>query len=1105
MGEKQHSSEFNRQPERAKGCREPGVDRSLAASGGQLAGNLTMQRLLRDGDIRARLEAGHSADPLERGADAAAERCGRSIPCGLSAVSCGGCRHHLVHRKAANDSPRSEPAMFVQAKVSVSQPGDPLEREADRMAEQAVSGKAAPSCAGMTCPNGGCSSCHHSPTLQRKSKPGSSIPAASSPLEGALRSGGHPLDPPVRASMEESLGADFSAVRVHTSRAAAESAQSIQALAYTAGSNVVFGAGQYAPETDKGRKLLAHELAHVVQQPQGVLSRELARDYSTIRSDLTYSAVDWAITEADCDEVLRILTSLIPTDLEDTVHRMSSEGLVSRLLENTSATSRTANATLIGRIQAIGSGSGTAGVTPEATPPESIPAEAQSAPTSFDPCLVDVYALTNAGLLSYYQRALAVVNQGRDAAGYFDNRNLQRRLITERERRVAMGHIWLATMPDAIPQTLYRMAQGPSGELEVTEVPGATVAGPPENIHGSPLRTSGQFDSLLAEHNIERIGPNEFVQRVAPPTSSASMAGITSGFSTFPFGMGGVRSPLFGLPARTGFTLPETRTPVPGAVFEEGVGILDYFAQPFELGYGQTITRRLAAGGTVPIDYPITFDIDEPLPVGDRNASRARQVGRALDPQNRQLLDWLTNRRTKGLGIDFRDIERGRNPLPEISLADDPSSLLTRRFGEITEMRLIFDQARTAIPDISALTPTQLKDQINRNIRDIIQNGRSPEGIAARNALRSSGFEVVPGRGFAAVRPSALRVAGVEGLRGSAGGGLIAVVTSGGIMILDTAEHPEWARELAVSGSLGTSSSFLAGSSESLIYQGGMRMIDTSLAETGVTSLTPGLVRGASRLGGGAVGAMFVEGISMGALEEREHFAPEVTTRMVRSGLLGAGSVWAGAGIGAAAGSVVPVAGTAVGFIVGLIAGGILYAVGNSVVPGGREDWDAYEAGCHFRPVSASAGGHEPTFHYCFTGETPIRMADGASRRIDQLRAGDSVLSYDERDASLHSEKVLKIERLVAPSHLKLRLAKNGTEIGVTGEHPIHTEGLWLPAKMLCTGSIVTWLDNKTDEVSETEIAEVTSVTEPAGVFDLSVSETHTYFAGGILAHNKNI
>ncbi len=81
-----------------------------------------------------------------------------------------------------------------------------------------------------------------------------------------LRSAGQPLDPVTRAFMEPRFGHDFSQVRVHTDAKAVESARAVNAFAYTVGQSVVFGAGQFAPETRAGRKLLAHELTHTIQQ-----------------------------------------------------------------------------------------------------------------------------------------------------------------------------------------------------------------------------------------------------------------------------------------------------------------------------------------------------------------------------------------------------------------------------------------------------------------------------------------------------------------------------------------------------------------------------------------------------------------------------------------------------------------------------------------------------------------------------------------------------------------------------------------------------------------------------------------------------------------------
>jgi outer membrane protein OmpA-like peptidoglycan-associated protein len=85
----------------------------------------------------------------------------------------------------------------------------------------------------------------------------------------ALRSSSQPLGVFTRAFMEPRFGRDFSLIRVHTDARAAESTQAVNAQAYTVGRDLVFGAGQFAPDTVDGRKLLAHELAHVAQPKNG--------------------------------------------------------------------------------------------------------------------------------------------------------------------------------------------------------------------------------------------------------------------------------------------------------------------------------------------------------------------------------------------------------------------------------------------------------------------------------------------------------------------------------------------------------------------------------------------------------------------------------------------------------------------------------------------------------------------------------------------------------------------------------------------------------------------------------------------------------------------
>jgi hypothetical protein len=88
-------------------------------------------------------------------------------------------------------------------------------------------------------------------------------------LDVVSSGGGRPLDAPVRADMESRIGADFGDVRVHTGDSAHASAASVNAHAYTVGSNIVFQRDKYDPSSADGKTMLAHELTHVVQQRSG--------------------------------------------------------------------------------------------------------------------------------------------------------------------------------------------------------------------------------------------------------------------------------------------------------------------------------------------------------------------------------------------------------------------------------------------------------------------------------------------------------------------------------------------------------------------------------------------------------------------------------------------------------------------------------------------------------------------------------------------------------------------------------------------------------------------------------------------------------------------
>jgi len=128
------------------------------------------------------------------------------------------------------------------------------------------------SCSGSSASSGECEACtkreeEKKPMLQRSpASPAPAPPSAPPSVNRTLQSPGHSLDPSTRSVMEPRFGRDFSGVRVHTGPQAAESARDVNANAYTVGNHIVFDHGKYDPGSESGQHLLAHELAHTVQQ-----------------------------------------------------------------------------------------------------------------------------------------------------------------------------------------------------------------------------------------------------------------------------------------------------------------------------------------------------------------------------------------------------------------------------------------------------------------------------------------------------------------------------------------------------------------------------------------------------------------------------------------------------------------------------------------------------------------------------------------------------------------------------------------------------------------------------------------------------------------------
>ncbi|MBC2702900.1 MAG: DUF4157 domain-containing protein [ANME-2 cluster archaeon] len=212
------------------GSKASSVDRILYLQ--RTIGNQAVSRLIRSKALQAKLRIGQPGDVYEQEADRVADEVMRMPEPG-------------VQRQV---EPEEEEEEILQAKPLVDQITPLVQRQVEEEEEE---------------------------MLQPKSREDITS-EVSNDLDSqinAIKGGGRPLAESERAYFEPRFGADFSRVRVHTDTRATDSAQAVNARAYTVGQDVVFGTGQYVPETTSGQRLLAHELTHVIQQGESILNR----------------------------------------------------------------------------------------------------------------------------------------------------------------------------------------------------------------------------------------------------------------------------------------------------------------------------------------------------------------------------------------------------------------------------------------------------------------------------------------------------------------------------------------------------------------------------------------------------------------------------------------------------------------------------------------------------------------------------------------------------------------------------------------------------------------------------------------------------------------
>jgi GH24 family phage-related lysozyme (muramidase) len=206
--------------------------------------------------------------------------CGNHTIAGAECTECGKNNENLQREHGnQNVSGAAFPLSGVpvmQAKLAVGASIDPLELEADRIADQVLAAPANPAFGKAPL------------RIQRFTGQSTAhTDMAPGSVDRVLAGPGSRLTPPLQQDMEQRFGHDFSHVRVHSGSAAEQSARDVNAHAYTVGNNIVFGAGRLAPGSPDGRRLIAHELTHVVQQTGLDGSRIGHRDQKLDRSPIS--------------------------------------------------------------------------------------------------------------------------------------------------------------------------------------------------------------------------------------------------------------------------------------------------------------------------------------------------------------------------------------------------------------------------------------------------------------------------------------------------------------------------------------------------------------------------------------------------------------------------------------------------------------------------------------------------------------------------------------------------------------------------------------------------------------------------------------------------
>jgi Domain of unknown function (DUF4157) len=251
---------------------------------------------------------------------------------------------HVYKYEPAKQLQPDKKNIFFQPKLTINNPNDEYEKEADAMADKVMRMEQPfiqPKSLAITSVQRTCAHCEEEDKKAQRKEINGNEATPDHLLESYvanLNGGGQQLPNEIRNFYEPRFRYDFSNVRVHTDPVAAKSAQSINALAYTSGGNIVFNSGQYSPDTDSGKRLLGHELTHVLQQSNMNSAKVMRQEAPGPRSRLRIPILETAALQFGAlgssrypltDDQVRIATTIFQGSINYSAVRIVESNIIS--------------------------------------------------------------------------------------------------------------------------------------------------------------------------------------------------------------------------------------------------------------------------------------------------------------------------------------------------------------------------------------------------------------------------------------------------------------------------------------------------------------------------------------------------------------------------------------------------------------------------------------------------------------------------------------------------------------------------------------------------------------------------------------------------------